>query len=140
MSPHYLKPHVERALEQRQNEYIVNVKIMFSNQLKSGDLSLRTSTISETRTLGQVADDWTVLVRNGAYVCNPTYGVLAHGVRTSTMKMEKFAEIRDNILHDSRPFIPRTKVQYIALEALENNALILTHSQRMGIDDSDIDS
>ncbi|KAL1581997.1 hypothetical protein WHR41_09300 [Cladosporium halotolerans] len=57
MNPRNLKSHIERALEQSQNEHIAHAKIMSSNQLKSGDLSLRTATTSETQALGQFADD-----------------------------------------------------------------------------------
>ena len=100
MNPRNLKSHVERALEQNQNEHIANVKIMSSNQLKSGDLSLRTATTSETQAVRQFADDWTCRIGNGAYVHNPTYGVLAHGIRTSTMETDKFEEIRNNRITD----------------------------------------
>ena len=105
--------HVQRALEQSQNEHIAHVKIMSSNQLKSGDLSLRTATTPETQALRQFADDWVTRVGNGAYVRNPTYGVLAHGIRTNTMEMDKFEEIRDNILQYNRPFIPRAEIKYV---------------------------
>lgn len=113
MNPRNLMSHVQRALEQSQNEHITQVKIMSSNQLKSGDLSLRTATASETQALRQFADDWVSRVGNGAYVRNPTYGILAHGIRTSTMEMDKFEEIRDNILQDNRPFIPRAEIKYV---------------------------
>jgi hypothetical protein len=98
MNPRNLKSHIERALEQSQNTQITHVKIMSSNQSKSGDLSLRTATTSETKALRQFADDWVCRVGNGANIRNPTYGVLAHGIRTSTMEMDNFEEIRENIL------------------------------------------
>lgn len=113
MNPRSLMSHVQRALEQSQNEHIAHVKVMSSNQLKSGDLSLRTATTSETQVLRQFADDWVTRVGNGAYVRNPTYCVLAHGIRTSTMEMDKFEEIRDNILQDNRPFIQRAEIKYV---------------------------
>jgi hypothetical protein len=106
MNPRNLKSHIERALEQSQNEHIAHVKIMSSNQLKSGDLSLRTATTSETKALRQFADDWVCRVGNGANIRNPTYGVLAHG-------MDNFEEIRENILQDNRPFIPRAEIKYV---------------------------
>jgi hypothetical protein len=43
MNPRNLISHVQRALEQSQNEHNAHVKVMSSNQLKSGDLSLRTA-------------------------------------------------------------------------------------------------
>lgn len=113
MNPRNLKSHIERALEQSQNEHIAHVKIMSSNQLKSGDLSLRTATTSETQALRQFADDWVCRVGNGANIRNPTYGVLVHGIRTSTMEMDKFEEIRENILQDNRPFIPQAEIKYV---------------------------
>jgi hypothetical protein len=48
VNPCNLKSHMERALEQSQNEHIAHVKNMSSNQLESGDLSLRTATTSDT--------------------------------------------------------------------------------------------
>ena len=38
MSPRNLKAYVERAITQSGNENIVNIKILSSNQLQSGDL------------------------------------------------------------------------------------------------------
>jgi hypothetical protein len=113
MNPRNLKSHIERALEQSQNKHIAHVKIMSSNQLKSRDLSLRAATTSETQALRQFAEDWVSRVCNGAYVRNSTYGILAHGIRTSTMEMDKFEENRDNILQDNRPFIPRAEIKYV---------------------------
>lgn len=97
-NPRNLMPHIQRAIEQSQNEHIAHVKIMSSNQPNSGDLSLRTATTSETQAPRQFADNWVSRVGNGAYVRNPTYSILAHGIRTSTMEIDKFEEIRDNIL------------------------------------------
>jgi hypothetical protein len=50
------------------------------------------------------------------------YGALAHGIRTGTMEMDKFEEIRDNILQDSQPFIPRAEIKYVG--RLTRNAAI----------------
>ena len=113
MNPRNLKSHIERALEQSQNEHIAHVKIMSSNQLKSGDLSPRIATTLETQALRQFADDWVCRVGNGANIRNPTYGVLVHGIRTSTMEMDKFEEIRENILQDNRPFILQAEIKYV---------------------------
>jgi len=72
-----------------QNEHIAHMEIMSFSKLKSGSLRLRTATISETQVLRQSAEDWVCRVGSGAYICNPTYGVLAHDIRNSTMGMEK---------------------------------------------------
>jgi ribosomal protein L20 len=113
INPRNLKSHIERALEQSQNKHITHMKIISSNQLKSRDLSLRTATTSETKALRQFTDDWVCRIGNGANICNPTYGVLAHGIRTSTIEIDNFKEIRENILQDNRPFIPRAEIRYI---------------------------
>ena len=43
----------------------------------------------------------------------PTYVVLAHGIRTNTLDMDKFGEIRSQMLQDNRPFIPQAEIKYI---------------------------
>jgi hypothetical protein len=113
MNPRNLKAHVERAIEQSGNENIANVKIVSSNQLKSGDLSVKAATSTEVEALRQFADDWALRIGNGASIQIPTYGVLAHGVRTNTMDMDKFEENRSQILQDNRPFIPRAEIRHI---------------------------
>jgi len=113
MNPRNLKAHVDRAIAQSENEHIVSLKIMSANQLKSGDLSIRTATNSEMQLLRQFTEDWTPRIGNGTSVRNPTYGVLVHGIRTSTMDTDKFEETRDAILQDNKPFIPTADIKYI---------------------------
>ncbi|RYN55410.1 hypothetical protein AA0117_g13290 [Alternaria alternata] len=113
MNPSNLKMHVQRAIEQSGNENIVNVKIVSSNQLKSGDLSIKTASSREVEALRQFADDWAHRIGSGTTVQIPTLGVLAHGIRTSTMDMSKLDEIRAQILQDNRPFIPRAEIRHI---------------------------
>jgi predicted RNase H-like HicB family nuclease len=57
INPSNLKLHVQRAIEQSGNENIASVKIVSSNQLKSGDLSIKTASSSEVEALRQFADD-----------------------------------------------------------------------------------
>jgi hypothetical protein len=113
INPSNLKMHVQRAIEQSGNENIVNVKIVSSNQLKSGDLSIKTASSREVEALRQFADDWAHRIGSGTTVQIPTFGVLAHGIRTSTMDMSKLDEIRAQILQDNRPFIPRAEIRHI---------------------------
>ncbi|KAK3109438.1 hypothetical protein LTR53_017312 [Teratosphaeriaceae sp. CCFEE 6253] len=113
MNPRNLKAHVERAIANSGNEQIMSVKVMSSNQLKSGDLSIRTTNSAEAQALWTHASDWAHRIGAGATVRNPTYGILAHGTRTSTMDMNKFDEARDNIIQDNRPFIPKAEIKYI---------------------------
>jgi hypothetical protein len=113
MNPRNLKAHIERALTQSENEHVSNIKIMSTNQLKSGDLSIRTSTNSEMQALRTFTEDWTHRIGLGASVHNPTFGVLVHGIRTNTMDMAKVDEIKANILLENRPFLPNADIKYI---------------------------
>ena len=113
MNPRDLNAHVERAITQSGNENIANIKILSSNQLKSGDLSIKTATSSEVEALKQFAEDWVHRIGHRAVVRIPTYGVIAHSIRTSTMDTTKFEETRDQILQDNRPFIPQAEIKYI---------------------------
>jgi hypothetical protein len=113
MNPRNLKAHVERAIAQSGNENIASIKILSSNQLKSGDLSIKTATSSEVEALKQFADDWVQRIGHKATVRIPTFGVLAHSIRTSSMDLTKFEETRDQILQENRPFIPQAEIKYI---------------------------
>ena len=113
MNPRSLKAHIERAVAQSGNERIKDTKIMSSGQLKSGDLSIQTATNSEAQALRETAATWANLVGNGASVRSPTYGVIAHGIRTCSMDMDKFERIKDCIMADNRPFIPKADIRYI---------------------------
>ncbi|RKK57282.1 hypothetical protein BFJ69_g17539, partial [Fusarium oxysporum] len=80
MSPRSFKSHVDLAIEQSSNEHIENIKVVSSNQLRSGDLSIKTATTADMVALRQFAEDWEQRIGNGATVRIPTYGVLVHGV------------------------------------------------------------
>jgi hypothetical protein len=112
-NPRNLQNHIDRAIEQSRNEHIERIRIASANQLKSGDLSIKTSGRNEAEALRQFANDWMSRIGRGASIRLPTYGVLAHGIRTSSMDMEKFEEIRAELLHDNRPFIPNADIKYI---------------------------
>ncbi|KAI0804889.1 hypothetical protein GGR55DRAFT_305475 [Xylaria sp. FL0064] len=111
INPRSLKAHIDRAIAQSNNEHIANIKVVSSNQLKSGDLSIKTATTKEMETLRQFTDDWTHRIGNGVLVRLPTYGILAHEIRTSTMNMEKFEDIRSEMLLDNKPFIPNAEIR-----------------------------
>ncbi|KDN71154.1 hypothetical protein CSUB01_12466 [Colletotrichum sublineola] len=113
MNSRSLKAHVDRAIEESSNEHIRKLKAVSANQLKSGDLSIKTATTKDMETLRQFAEDWETRIGNGAVVRIPTYGVLAHGIRTSSMDMERFNEIRDDLLQDNKAFIPTAEIKYI---------------------------
>jgi hypothetical protein len=113
MNPRNLNAHVERAIAQSGNENIDSIKVLSSNQLRSGDLSIRTATSKEVEALKQFADDWVHRIGNRATLRITTYGIIAHGMRTSTMDMDRFEELREQILLDNKPFIPQAEIRYV---------------------------
>jgi hypothetical protein len=113
MNPRNLNAHVERAIAQSGNENISGIKVLSSNQLRSGDLSIKTATSNETEALKQFADDWVNRVGNRASIRITTYGIIAHSIRTSTMDMDRFEETRDQLLLDNKPFIPQAEIKYV---------------------------
>lgn len=113
-SPRNLQNHVDRAIEQSRNEHIERIRVVSADQLKSGDLSIKTSSRNKAEALRQFANDRMGRIGRGASTRLPTYGILAHGIRTSSMDMEKFEEIRAELLHDNRPFIPNADIKYYA--------------------------
>jgi hypothetical protein len=98
MNPRNLNAHVERAIAQSGNENLDSIKGLSSNQLRSGDLSVRTASSKEVEALKQFADDWVHRIGNRASLRITIYGIIAHGMRTSTIDMDKFEETRDQVL------------------------------------------
>ena len=94
MSPHNLNARIDRAIDQSDNEYISKLKAVSVNQLKSGDLSIKTATTQDIEALRQFADDWETRIGNGAAVRIPTYRVLVQGIRTTYMNMDQPAVTR----------------------------------------------
>ncbi len=112
-NPRTLQSHIDRAIEQSKNTHIEKIRVASANQLKSGDLSIKTINITEAEILRQFANDWAPRIGNGASIRTLTYGVIAHGIRTSSMDMEKFDQIKTEILQDNKPFIPTADIKYI---------------------------
>jgi hypothetical protein len=52
-------------------------------------------------------------VGNGTAIRVPTYGIIAHGIRTKSMDMDKFNETRVELLQDNKPFIPDAEIKYM---------------------------
>jgi hypothetical protein len=56
-NPRNLQNHVDRAIEQSRNKHIERIRVASANQLKSGDLSIKTSNRNEAEALKQFAND-----------------------------------------------------------------------------------
>jgi hypothetical protein len=52
-----LNAHVERTITQSRNKNISSIKVLSLNQLRSGDLSIKTATSNKTEALKQFADN-----------------------------------------------------------------------------------
>jgi hypothetical protein len=94
INPRNLKAYVNRTVERSENEYVRSTKVVSANQLKSGDLSVKTATIKDMETLRQFADDWAYYVGNRTSVQMPTYGIITwnthqlHGYEKIRQKSE----------------------------------------------------
>ena len=51
MTPRALKVHIDHAIEQSGNEHIAKIKTVSTNQLKSGDLSIKIATTADMEAL-----------------------------------------------------------------------------------------
>ena len=87
-NPRNLQNHVDRAIEQSRNKHIERIRVASANQLKSGDLSIKTSNRNDAEALKQFANDWINRIGRGTSIRLPTYGILAYGIRTSSMHEE----------------------------------------------------
>ncbi|KAF1934128.1 uncharacterized protein M421DRAFT_388533 [Didymella exigua CBS 183.55] len=93
MNPRNLNAHVERAIAQSGNNNIARIKVLSLNQLKSGDLSIKTATSKEVEALKQFANNWVHRISNRATIRITTYRVL--------------------ILLDNKLFILQAEIKYI---------------------------
>jgi hypothetical protein len=57
INPHYLNADIECAIAQNGNESIARIKVLSSNQLRSGDLSIKTATSNKAVALEQFANN-----------------------------------------------------------------------------------
>ena len=113
MNPHNLNARVERAIAQSGNENIASVKVLSSNLLRSGDLSIKTASNNEVEALKQFADDWVHRIGNRAAMRITTYRVFVHSIRTNSLDMTRFAETRNQILQINKSFIPQAEIKHI---------------------------
>jgi hypothetical protein len=112
-NPQNLKTLIDRAIGNSNNEHIRAIKVASSNQLKSGDLSIKAMTVADATKLKQFADDWTHGIGSGATARVDTFGVIAHGIRTSTMEMDRPEQVIRDILQDNKPFIPNAEIRHV---------------------------
>ena len=113
MNPRNLNAHVGRAIAQSRNENISSIKVLPLNQLRSGDLSIKTATSNKTGALKQFANGWVNYVGNRALIQITAYSVVAHSTRISIIDTDRFKELREKILLDNKPFILQAGIRYV---------------------------
>jgi hypothetical protein len=50
-NPRNLQSHLDRVIKQSKNKHIENIQVVSANQLRSGDLSIKTTNIEEAKAL-----------------------------------------------------------------------------------------
>jgi hypothetical protein len=113
MNPCNLKAHVNRAVERSENEYVRGTKVVLANQLKNGDLSVKTAITKDMETLRQFAGDWAHYVGNRTSVQVPIYGIIAYEIRISSMNTKKFEKTRNKLFMDNKPFMFNAEIKFI---------------------------
>ena len=97
----YLPPHTSHVLQPLDYVHLLTSQALLSQAgriAQSVDLSIKTVTSAETEALRHFAEDGEHRLGNGATVRVLTYGVVAHGIRTSSMDVDHFDELQDGIL------------------------------------------
>jgi hypothetical protein len=79
-NPKALQSHTDRAIEQSKNKHLEQIPAASDNQLKNGDLRIKTTKLEA---LGQSANDWVNRAGRGTRVRVPTYCIIALGIRTN---------------------------------------------------------
>ena len=88
------------------------VKVVAAHQLKSGDIQVFTSTTTEAT---QLKEDkgWIRGLGEHAELIVPTYGVIVHGISTSSINIRDQKATIQQILADNYTVIPHAKISYI---------------------------
>ncbi|KIV98682.1 uncharacterized protein PV09_09538 [Verruconis gallopava] len=113
MNPRIMKAYIDTAIAQSENKHIAKITTISANQLKSGDLSIRTATNSEMQTLREFMDDWVPRLGSGKLVHTHTYRVIIYSIHTSMMNTKRFKEVKAEILQANRAFLPIADIKYI---------------------------
>lgn len=88
VKPRSLELRVERVIQESGCESVADLKNLLSNQLKSGDLSIKTTDSRALERLSRFADEWTPQLGGGAIVDVRTYGVIVHGTRIRSVSSD----------------------------------------------------
>lgn len=88
VSPEEICKRVNEAMDARVSLLGKGPRVISAKQLKSGDVVLHTATTAKADTLKGSEEEWAKILGTTARVIRPTFGVIVHGVRTSTESID----------------------------------------------------
>lgn len=106
----WTKQQVQNSI--RDNNGTRSVKLVAAHQLKSGDLQIFASTSAEVQQLKQNTG-WLKGLGDHAEIVVPTYGVIVHGVSTSSINVKDQKATIQHMLADNYTVIPDAKISYV---------------------------
>lgn len=114
----WTKQQVETSINN--NAATKAVKVVAAHQLKSGDIQIFTSTTTEATQLKR-NKEWLGGLGAQAELIVPTYGVIVHGIPTSSINVKDQTTTIDQMLADNHTVIPDAKITYIGWLTKEGN-------------------
>jgi hypothetical protein len=108
--PSWTRQQVETAI--RDNVQTKAIKVVAAHQLKSGDIQIFTSSTAEATRLKE-DKGWLRGLGENAEVIVPTYGVIVHGIHTSSINIKDQKATIQQMLADNYTVIPHAKISYI---------------------------
>ncbi|KAM0742772.1 hypothetical protein ACQRIT_002949 [Beauveria bassiana] len=114
----WTKQQVETSISN--NAATKSVKVVAAHQLKSGDIHIFTSTTAEATQLKQ-NKEWISGLGARAELIVPTYGVIVHGIPTSSINIKDQKATIDQMLADNHTVIAGAKISYIGWLTKEGN-------------------
>ncbi|EEH39491.2 hypothetical protein PAAG_08760 [Paracoccidioides lutzii Pb01] len=105
-----IKQQVETSI--KNHAVTKSVEVVAAHQLKSGDIQIFTSSTAEAVKLKQNRE-WVSGLGEHAELIVPTYGVITHGISTSTINIKDQKATIQQILADNYTVIPKAEISYV---------------------------
>jgi len=102
--------HVETSIHD--NAATKSVKVVAAHQLKSGDIQIFTSSTAEATKLKENRG-WVGGLGEHAELIVPTYGVIVHGIATSSINVKDQKATIEQILADNYTVIPKADISFV---------------------------